>query len=156
MPQWCKSKTKLNSTKPHDAFSLDTLFFICFFFSKRKCLAKIVFVFFCSLRMSEGDTLGLSRPCSGQSVSMWVTACGAISCLAAQQSVRERGRGAGGEDQGRAMPGVELTEGYLEIALWPKYGSSNQSNSVCKLWPLLSDVSLRQDNLILTCHILYN
>ncbi len=52
--------------------------------------------------------------------------------------------------------GMRLTEGYLEIALWPKYGSSNQSNSVRKLWPSLSDVSLRQDNLILTCHILYN
>lgn len=52
--------------------------------------------------------------------------------------------------------GMRLTEGYLEIALWPKYGFSNQSNSVCKLWPSLSDVSLRRDNLILTCHILYN
>lgn len=54
------------------------------------------------------------------------------------------------------MPGVELTRGYLEIAPWPKYGSSNQSNSVCELRPPLPDVSLRQDNLILTCHVLYN
>lgn len=62
----------------------------------------------------------------------------------------------GGGDESRAMPGVQLTQGYLEIALWPKYGSSNQSNSVSELWPPHSDVSLRQDNLILTCHILYN
>ena len=80
----------------------------------------------------------------------------ALSAVVLHSSVRKRGRGAGGEDESRAMPGVERTEGYLEIALWPKYGSSNQSNFVCKHWPPLSDVSLRADNLILSCHILNN
>lgn len=41
--------------------------------------------FLSSLWVSEGDSLGLSQPCSGQSVSAWVTACGTISCPAAQQ-----------------------------------------------------------------------
>lgn len=51
-----------------------------------------------------------------------------------------------GEGESRAVPGGRggrccggggLTEGYLEIAPWPKYGSSNQSKSVCELRPPL-------------------
>lgn len=60
--------------------------------------------FFFSQWMSEGDSLGLSQPCSGQSVSMWVTACGTISCPAAQQECQGERAGGEGEDESRAMP----------------------------------------------------
>lgn len=46
------------------------------------------------------------------------------------------GRCCGGGGGGKCRGGG-LTEGYLEIAPWPKYGSSNQSKSVCELRPPL-------------------
>lgn len=66
-------------------------------------------LFFSRCGCQRGDSLGLSQPCSGQSVSAWVTACGTISCPAAQQECQgERAGGEGeGEDESRAMPSGE-------------------------------------------------
>lgn len=99
-----------------------------------------------------------------------MTACGTISCPAAQQECqRERVRvrvkaepcqadGVGGAVVVAVVEGGGgLTKGYLEIAPWPKYGSSNQSKSVCELWPPLPQTFRRiKITPILTCHILYN
>lgn len=51
------------------------------------------------------ESMGLSQFCSGQSVSVWLTARGTINCPAAQQECQGERAAGEGEDESRAMPG---------------------------------------------------
>lgn len=65
---------------------------------------------FFTLWMSKWNSLGLSQPCSGQSVRVWLTACGTINCPAAQQDCQGGGARAEDEEESRAVANAKQKE----------------------------------------------
>lgn len=124
---------------PHEKAESTTIFFSCLFtpgkgkttslikfcgnhilnLHQKVCAAKKKYTvlqdwihcsLFFTLWMSKWNSLGLSQPCSGQSVRVWLTACGTINCPAAQQDCQGGGARAEDEEESRAVANAKQKE----------------------------------------------